>query len=159
VVSTAAPTDATVPAPSGSPPAFSPAEIVTGAPGRTAPASVGPSIRTTSNADGSATSTSTCPASAGAPSTADMRVTTPLTGERSTESCWVRRAMTAAARAAPSSAAACSTSLRGTIPSSANRAARSYARCAAVSFDCAPLASALNDTCSNSTSGAPAATR
>src|SRR6266550_805400 len=87
--STAAPTAVTEPCPTASPP--SPAVTPTESPAWIRAACAGLTLKTTSKAATSATSTSGWFASTAAPSTAVIRVTTPAKGARSVASCCARR--------------------------------------------------------------------
>src|SRR5436190_525111 len=157
--STAAPTAVTVPCPTTSPPSPSPAVTCTESAPWICAACAGLTLKTTSKAATSATSTSGWFASTAAPSTAVIRVTTPVKGARSVASCCARRAVIAATCACARSAAAWSLSFWGRIPACASRTARACARSALASAASALRAAASNGARSNSTRESPSATR
>src|SRR5438093_667722 len=157
--STAAPTAVTVPCPTTSPPSPSPAVTCTESPPWICAACAGLTLKTTSKAATSATSTSGWFAPTAAPSTAVIRVTTPASGARRVASCCARRAVIAATCACARSAAAWSLSFWGRIPACASRTARACARSALASAVSPLRAAASNGARSNSTRESPSATR
>ena len=148
----------TTPGPSASPLVPSPLVTVTVSPSWTRPASAGDTLKTMSNAIGSATSTSVWFASTDAPNTALIRVTTPFKGARSVASCCARRAVTPADWAAARSAAAWPLSFCAKTPAWTSRIARAYARSAFASAAAALCAAASNGARSNSINASPLAT-
>ena len=154
-VSITAPMPVTTPSPSAAPPAARPTLRCTGWRGWMRPAWSGGTERWISSPLGSTTCTSVVAGSACAFSRAFTAETMPEMGERITAWLAVLRAAMAAAFASASAAAAVSASLRGRMPASASRRARSYACCAVTRATSVFRTSAANTVWSSATSGCP----